>query len=108
MSRSNNDASRRQFLKTVGAGAALASTGVVPSVAAALEAKKQKPESLVKTLFSSLNENQRKDICFDWNYKEEKRGLLRTRTANNWQITDHNVTGDFYTSDQQEMSHQTW
>lgn len=103
MSRLNNDASRRQFLKTVGAGAALASAGMVPSVASASAANKQEPEALVKTLFNSLNENQRKDICFDWNYKDEKRGLLRTRTANNWQITDHNVTGDFYTSDQQEI-----
>lgn len=98
-----NDASRRQFLKSVGAGAALASSGLVPSVASALDAKKQKPESLVKGLFDSLNEKQRKDVCYDWNFQDKTRGLLRTRTANNWHITKHNVTDEFYTPDQQEM-----
>lgn len=100
---SQNEASRRQFIKTVGAGAALASTGIIPSVASALEAKKQKPESLVKTLFESLNEKQRQDVCYGWDHVDKKRGLLRTRVANNWKITNHNVTDDFYTSDQQEM-----
>lgn len=98
-----NDASRRKFLQSVGAGAALAASGVVPGVAAALESKKPQPESLVKTLFQSLNEKQKQDVCFDWDHVDKKRGLLRTRVANNWHITGHNVTDDFYTADQQEM-----
>lgn len=101
----SNDASRRQFLKTVGAGAALISSGLVPGVASAVEATQAKPESLVKTLFDSLNEKQRKEVCFDWDFVDPKRGLLRTRVANNWSITKPTVAGDFYTKDQQEMLH---
>lgn len=103
MSQSDNDSSRRQFLKTIGTGAALVSTGLVPNIASGLEAKQKEPETLVAELYKSLNEQQRKDICFGWDHKDSKLGLLRTRTANNWQITDHSVTGKFYTSDQQEM-----
>ena len=103
MSNPNSDASRREFLKHVSAGAALASTGLIPSVATAEQAAKATPESLVETLFKSLNEKQHKDVCFDWDHKDKRRGLLRTRTANNWMITKHGVTEDFYTADQQEM-----
>ena len=97
------DHNRRQFLKTVSTGAALASTGLVPSVASALEAKQKSPESLVETLYKSLNKSQRKEVCFDWNHVDKNRGLLRTRVQANWHITGQNVTGDFYTADQQEM-----
>ena len=102
---SHNETSRRQFLQSVGAGAALASSGLIPSVATAKEIAKKKPqpESLVKTLFESLNEKQREKVCFDWNHKDKKRGLLRTRVANNWFVTDPRVNDDFYTSDQQEI-----
>ena len=103
MSSPSHDASRRKFLQTVGAGAAAASTGLIPSVAAAAKAAATSPESLVETLYKSLNETQRKAICFDWNYTETERGLLRTRAANNWHITKPRVNHDFYTSDQQEM-----
>ena len=103
MSNSSHDASRRKFLQTVGAGAAVASAGLIPSVAAAAKAATTSPESLVETLYKSLNESQRKTICYDWNYTEEERGLLRTRAANNWHITKPRVNHDFYTADQQEM-----
>lgn len=103
MSQFNSEASRRNFLQTVGAGAALVSTGIVPSVATALETNQVKPESLVETLFKSLNEKQRKGICFDWDHTDNRLGLLRTRVANNWHVTKPRVTNDFYTADQQEM-----
>jgi hypothetical protein len=34
---------------------------------------------------------------------DKKRGLLRTYVANNWNITDEMVNGDFYTKDQQAL-----
>jgi hypothetical protein len=34
---------------------------------------------------------------------DKERGLLRTRIANNWKITEPNITSDFFTSDQQAM-----
>ena len=35
----------------------------------------------MKLLYESLNEKQRRAICFDWNYVDKKRGLLRTRVC---------------------------
>lgn len=99
----DQDPSRRQFLKNIGSGVALASTGVVPSVASALEAKQQTPESLVETLYKSLNEKQREGVCFGWDHEDKRRGLLRTRVANNWHVTEPRVTEDFYSADQQEI-----
>ena len=39
---------------------------------------------------------------------DPKRGLLRTRVANNWNITKPTINGDFYTSDQQAMIRQVF
>src|SRR4051794_18543419 len=79
-------ASRRQFLQTAGAVAAVAA---LPNWAVAKEAAAEKPvpETLVKQLYDSLTEKQRKEVAFDWDFTEEKRGLLRTRVSNNWHIT---------------------
>src|SRR5262249_7747910 len=41
----------------------------------------------------------------DWDYKDPKRGLLRTHVSNNWQITPYHVRGDFYTPKQQIIIH---
>ena len=39
---------------------------------------------MVKVLFESLTEPQKKEICFPWDHVDPKRGLLRTRVENNW------------------------
>ncbi len=57
----------------------------------------------MKLLFDSLNPGQRKAMCFAWDHVDEKRGLLRTRIANNWRITKPIVASDFYTGDQQAL-----
>lgn len=61
------------------------------------------PESAVKHLFESLTEQQRAEICFDWEYLDSKRGLLRSRVANNWQVTTPIINGSFYTGEQRDM-----
>jgi hypothetical protein len=90
---------RREFLKL--GGAALGTSGMALPVVAA---KPQKtPETLVKILYDSLDEKQRKVICFDWNHLDKKRGLLRTRLENNWKITNPTIDSKFYTADQKAL-----
>jgi hypothetical protein len=91
---------RRQFLKTAAATAALP-LFAIPKVVAAPPTKKSAAETAVKALYDSLTDAQKKEVCFAWDYKDEKRGLLRTRVANNWQITKHMVKSEFYTKEQQ-------
>ena len=94
---------RRDFLQTsVAAGVALSAW---PVWAEAKDAPKVtgSPETLVKKLFDSLNEAQRKEVCFAWDYVDPKRGLLRTRVANNWNITKPIINSDAYTDDQRAI-----
>src|SRR5262245_50587272 len=93
--------SRRGFLKATGAAAVMAA-------APRLLLADDKPasnasETLVKQLYDSLSDTQRKEVCFDWDYQDPQRGLLRTRISNNWQITKPHVKSDFLTSDQQAL-----
>ncbi|MEZ6071828.1 MAG: DUF3500 domain-containing protein [Pirellulales bacterium] len=95
---------RRDFLKTAGAVVAVGSVpGLVRSVSAGEAAQASTPESIVGHLYESLTPGQREKICFDWNYMDPERGLLRTRVANNWQITEPAINDDFYTDDQRQM-----
>ena len=103
MSRPNQRPDRREFLKQVSAGASLlAASSAIPSVGYASEASTS-PESLVKTLYGTLTESQRKEICFAWDYMHPKKGLLRTRVENNWSITKPEINDDFYTDDQRDI-----
>ncbi len=92
---------RRQFLQATGVALAASS---LPRVLAAREITQRKPaETYVKQLYDSLTDAQRKEICFDWDYVDPQRGLLRTRISNNWHITRPSIASDFYTKDQQEL-----
>lgn len=93
---------RRHFLAAAGAAATVA---VLPQMVRADEktGDKPAPETLVKTLFDSLSDEQKKVVAFDWDHQDPKLGLLRTRVSNNWHITQPQIAGDFYTKDQQEM-----
>jgi hypothetical protein len=103
---------RRDFLRR-SAATALALTGAplwaVPLDEAETSKKRgstetaAKPESIVKLLFESLDEKQKKQMCFAWDYVDKKRGLLRARLENNWKITKPNIQSGFYTRDQQAM-----
>jgi hypothetical protein len=95
---------RRAFLRTVGVTAAAASTGLplfATARAHAAPTPSSAAETAVKGLFDSLTDEQRKVICFDWNYQDPTRGLLRTHVSNNWQITKPHIRSSFYTKKQQ-------
>ena len=86
---------RREFLKTTAAGAALAAGGLALP-ASAETSKHAASETLVKTLHQSLTDDQRKLICFPFDHP------LRSKVDNNWHITDKTVK-DFFTKNQQQM-----
>ena len=88
------DRQRAARRSSVGAGESAAEAAAAAS----------SPESLVKVLFETLSPKQREAICFAWDHKDEERGLLRTRVANNWDITENYINdNDFYTKDQQAI-----
>ncbi len=94
-------ASRRKFLKTAAAGTAAVCAS--PLIARAADAKPQSAETMVKVLYESLTDEQKSAVCFDWDYQDARRGLLRTRVANNWMITPQEIRGKFYNDDQRDM-----
>lgn len=93
---------RRQFLRTAAAAVGAATLPVGRTVAEEPAAPARTPENLVQTLFASLKPEQRDDICFAWDHKDD-RGLLRMHVSNNWHITDRRVGSDFFTADQRDM-----
>ena len=95
---------RRRFLETTAAaGVAAAAGSLVPPTSWANEATSNSAESLVGTLYGTLSDRQKKQICFDWNHQDKKRGLLRTFVANNWNVTKHEINSDFYTDEQRDL-----
>ncbi|QDT07548.1 hypothetical protein K227x_59760 [Rubripirellula lacrimiformis] len=65
-------------------------------------------ESLVGQLFQTMDAKQKKAVCFDWDHVDKKRGLLRTFVANNWNITDQEINGDFYSDQQRDLIEQAF
>ena len=57
----------------------------------------------MKVLYEMLKPEQRSKVCYEWDHTDPKRGLLRTFVANNWNINDQEINGDFYTDDQQAV-----
>src|SRR5262249_27673422 len=102
------DFDRRDFLKTVSVTAAAAATSVplwaVPRAQAAATPNSA-AETAVKALFEALTDEQKKVVCFDWDYKDPQRGLLRTHVSNNWHITKPQIRSNFYTKQQQVIIH---
>ncbi|MFM9059380.1 MAG: DUF3500 domain-containing protein [Planctomycetaceae bacterium] len=89
--------SRREFL--AGTAAAVAAHGLARAEAPAAVTS----ETLAARLHASLTPAQHKAVCFPWDYKHPKFGLLRTRIGNNWNATDPEVASDFFTKDQQRL-----
>jgi Protein of unknown function (DUF3500) len=102
---------RREFVRVVGASAAAVAAATTWPAGLNAEEKAKSPaeiarsETLVKKLFDTLSPAQKEEICFDWDYSDD-RGLLRTHVSNNWNITDEtkfNVGSTFFTTDQQDL-----
>jgi hypothetical protein len=109
---------RREFLTTAGGVVIGASAlgSVLPAGRVWAQAKAPEaaavvasslPESLVKVLYDTLSPKQRESICFPWDHTDGERGLLRTRIAANWDITENYINdSDFYNKDQQAVIRQ--
>lgn len=96
---------RREFLQT----AAATTAGLVvggPALLAAEETKKPEAESLVKVLYESLSDKQKKSVAFDWDHKDPLLGTLRNHVENNWHITNETIDSNFFTSDQKDLVRQ--
>ncbi len=93
---------RRHFIKQ--SATAVAAASCLPKlVQAAPDSPAASPESLTKILYESLGDEQRAKVCYDWDYVDPKRGLLRTRVANNWNINEQEINSDFYTAEQKDL-----
>jgi len=93
---------RRTFLKQASTVAMMASMGCAVAEDAALPTVKvpmKSGESLVAELYESLNEKQKKSLCFAFDHP------LRSEVDNNWNIVDDTVEKAF-DKDQQEMIRQ--
>ena len=102
----NRVSSRRKFLTHT--SAALSVSSLLRNAdwckAYAAEATQSSTaETLAGELHASLTPSQRTQVCFPWDYKHPKYGLLRTRVANNWQSSKPEIASDFFTPSQQGM-----
>ena len=97
--------SRRRFLHTASAAgvAAIIPGGTRSELFAAEPATTPTAETLAGQLHASLTPAQRTQVCFPWDYRHPKFGLLRTRVANNWQASQPEIASDFFTTTQQGL-----
>lgn len=106
------DVNRRKFLEQSGKAALVAGAAVCgPALVSWADEsplppggnQSSQPESLVKLLYESFSPKQRESVCFAWDHMDGDRGLLRTRVANNWDITEYYINDDFYSDDQRAL-----
>lgn len=65
-------------------------------------------EGLVGRLYQTLSEKQKREICFDWDHQDKKRGLLRTYVSANWNVTRPEINDDFYSDEQRDLVEQVF
>lgn len=87
------DVSRRDFMKTAAGAAVAASLG---GVSVARAAGDETPESLVKSLYRSLSDEQKKHVALPYG------DARRVTVKNNWKVVNPAV-GKFFTADQQQL-----
>ena len=112
-------ASRRTFLASAatlwGAGRLVDRAWGAPAVGNAAGNGNESERAIV-ALYRSLDERQRREICFDWDHRVDIRYgrkpltipdpqgvLLRTHVANAWLITPPLLGSEFYTDEQREL-----
>jgi hypothetical protein len=95
--------SRRDFLRTTAAVGAATTLGSALPTWAETPAVNEAAETSAAKLFGILSEEQKKTICFPWDHTDDKRGLLRTRVANNWHITEPVINSDYFNDDQRDL-----
>ena len=90
---------RRGFLRSVGATAAAAAVApLLGGTAKAAPTPKSPAETAVKGLYEILTDEQRKAVCFDWNFVDpnpdpnKNRGLLRSHGSGSYQRGEAHLT----------------
>jgi hypothetical protein len=93
---------RRDFMRT--AAAAVAGAVAAPAIARAADAPKpEKPaETLIKELYSTFSDDQKKELVLPWNHGGEKGGIPTRMGMYNAPIMKKTVSGS-YTKPQQEL-----
>lgn len=81
--------SRRRFLKTTTAAAALLPFGSIVEAADKPTKAAKSPETLVAQLYASLTDRQRVEVCFPFDHP------LQSEINNNWFITKARIGKDF-------------
>jgi len=97
------DSDRRSFLKVAGAMSAASAVALTSQTSRADDDSGDSPETRVQQLFDSMTADQKEVVCFDWDYVDSRRGLLRTRISNNWHITEPVINSEFYTGEQRAL-----
>lgn len=91
---------RRRFLQTTGSAAVAGVAGslLIPQAGLfAAPAKDSAAETAVGRFYNSLNEQQRKTICFPFTDPQ------RQTISANWHVTKPTIGDDFYTADQRSL-----
>lgn len=95
---------RRDFIRVVGASAAVVAVGLTPlQKARAARAKKQaEAEAMVFELYKSLSDDQKKKVAFGWDHKRKNSPYMaRLETGN--AAVDKLMLGDIYDKKQIEL-----
>ena len=90
---------RRKFLRT--AAAAALSGSVLGTTSPSDAAPDSDADKAVRTFYESLNDKQKKAMCFAWDHKGPSGLPLRLHVTNNWAVS--NTTVASLTKDQQAL-----
>jgi hypothetical protein len=102
--RERSETDRRAFLKTVAAATTAALGGTMPGAVSAADAPLapvSAADAAVKALYESLNDRQKKAMCFDWDRKGYGGLPLRLHVTNNWAVSSTTIGS--LTRDQQAL-----